>query len=71
MNLLGPVLVRDLVSLIQHAEGDDTCQVLVFRSADPEHFISHVDVTRISEYRPRLPHSPASHRSVSCFAASA
>src|SRR3984957_8985250 len=51
MNLLGPELVRDLVSLIQHAEGDDGVQVLVFRSADPEYFISHVDVMRIAEYR--------------------
>jgi enoyl-CoA hydratase/carnithine racemase len=51
MNLLGPELVRDLVSLIQHAEADDGVQVLVFKSADPDYFISHVDVTRITEYR--------------------
>ena len=51
MNLLGPELVRDLVSLIQRAEADEAVQVLVFKSADPEYFISHVDVTRISEYR--------------------
>jgi hypothetical protein len=51
MNLLGPELVRDLVSLIQRAEADDTVQVLVFKSAHPDYFISHVDVTRISEYR--------------------
>jgi enoyl-CoA hydratase/carnithine racemase len=25
--------------------------VLVFRSADPDYFISHVDLTRIAEYR--------------------
>jgi enoyl-CoA hydratase/carnithine racemase len=51
MNLLGPELVRDLVSLIQAAEADDAVQVLVFTSADPDYFISHVDVTRIDEYR--------------------
>jgi enoyl-CoA hydratase/carnithine racemase len=51
MNLLGTELVRDLVSLIQQAEADATCQVVVFASADPDYFISHVDVTRISEYR--------------------
>src|ERR1700752_1866488 len=51
MNLLGPELVRDLVSLIQQAEADDTVQVLVFKSADPDYFISHVDVTQIKEYR--------------------
>jgi enoyl-CoA hydratase/carnithine racemase len=51
MNLLGPELVRDLVSLIQSAEADDAVQVIVFESADPAYFISHVDVTRIKEYR--------------------
>jgi enoyl-CoA hydratase/carnithine racemase len=51
MNLLGPELVRDLVSLIQRAEADDAVRVLVFRSADPDYFISHVDLTRIAEYR--------------------
>jgi enoyl-CoA hydratase/carnithine racemase len=51
MNLLGPELVRDLVSLIQRAEADRTIQVLVFKSEDPDYFISHVDVTRIAEYR--------------------
>ncbi|MGH9968380.1 MAG: enoyl-CoA hydratase/isomerase family protein [Pyrinomonadaceae bacterium] len=51
MNLFGPELVRDLVSLIQQAEADGAVQVLVFKSADPEYFISHVDVTRIKENR--------------------
>src|SRR6201987_645566 len=51
MNLLGPELVRDLVSLIQGAEADDAIKVLVFKSADPDYFISHVDVTQIKEYR--------------------
>ncbi|HEV7607163.1 MAG TPA: enoyl-CoA hydratase/isomerase family protein [Steroidobacteraceae bacterium] len=51
MNLLGPELVRDLVALIQRAEADDTLRVLVFKSADPDYFISHVDVTRFKDYR--------------------
>jgi enoyl-CoA hydratase/carnithine racemase len=51
MNLLGPELVRDLVSFIDRAEGDNAVRVLVFKSADPDYFISHVDVTRIGEYR--------------------
>jgi len=51
MNLEGPELIRDLVSLIQQAETDDTVQVIVFKSADPDNFISHVDVTRIKENR--------------------
>jgi enoyl-CoA hydratase/carnithine racemase len=51
MNLLGPELVRDLASLIQRAEADDALTVLVVTSADSDYFISHVDVTRIAEYR--------------------
>ena len=51
MNLLGPELVRDLVSLIQQAEADEGIKVLVFKSADPDYFIPHVDVTKIKEYR--------------------
>jgi len=51
MNLLGPELVRDLVSLIQRAEADDAVKVLVFKSADADYFISHVDLTKIKEYR--------------------
>ena len=51
MNLLGPELIRDLVALIQAAEADPAVQVVVFGSADPDYFISHVDVTRIREVR--------------------
>jgi len=51
MNLHGPELVHDVVSLIQWAEADKTVKVLVFKSADPDYFISHVDVTRIKENR--------------------
>jgi enoyl-CoA hydratase/carnithine racemase len=51
MNLLGPELVRDLVSLIQQAEADDAVSVIVFKSGDPDYFISHVDLKRIAEYR--------------------
>ena len=51
MNLLGPELVRDLVFLIQRAEADDAVRVLVFKSADPDYFISHVDLTKVTEYR--------------------
>src|SRR5882724_10629590 len=51
MNLQGPELVRDLISLIKRAEADDAVQVIVFKSADPDYFISHVDVTRIKENR--------------------
>jgi enoyl-CoA hydratase/carnithine racemase len=51
MNLLGPELVRDLVSLIRHTEDDESLKVVVFKSTDQDYFISHVDLTRVSEYR--------------------
>lgn len=51
MNLQGPELIRDLISLIQQAEANETIKVVVFKSADPDYFISHVDVTRIKENR--------------------
>jgi enoyl-CoA hydratase/carnithine racemase len=51
MNLLGPRLVRDLVSLIKQVEVDESTKVIVFKSADPDYFIAHVDVTQIKEYR--------------------
>lgn len=51
INLMGPELISDLVSLIKGAEANETIQVLVFRSADPDYFISHVDVTRVKENR--------------------
>lgn len=51
MNLNGPDLVGDLISLIQQTEADNGIKVLVFKSADPDYFIAHVDVTRIKEIR--------------------
>jgi enoyl-CoA hydratase/carnithine racemase len=51
MNLLGSKLVRDLVSLIQRAEADEGVKVLVLKSAGADYFISHVDLTKIDEYR--------------------
>jgi enoyl-CoA hydratase/carnithine racemase len=47
MNLLGP----ELVSLIQSAEADAGTKVLVFGSEDPDYFISHVDLTKVPQYR--------------------
>jgi len=51
MNLLGPELVRDLVSLIRLGEEDPAIGVVVLKSADPDYFISHVDLNHIAEYR--------------------
>ena len=51
MNLLGPELVRDMVTLIELMDKGEPHKVVVFRSADPDFFISHVDVHQIAAYR--------------------
>jgi enoyl-CoA hydratase/carnithine racemase len=68
MNLLGPDLVRDLVSLIQSAEADNSVKVLVFTSADPDYFISHADLTRVAEYRAEAARLTGEESSLPCSA---
>ena len=50
MNLIGPELVRDLVTLLSDLESDEDTRVMVLESADPEYFVPHVDLTRVAEY---------------------
>lgn len=51
MNLIGPALIRDFVKLITMLDRGEPYRAVVFKSADPDYFIAHVDVTRIPEYR--------------------
>jgi enoyl-CoA hydratase/carnithine racemase len=51
MNMLGPEMVRDLVALITLLDRGEPYKVVVFKSADPDFFISHVDVNKIADYR--------------------
>jgi enoyl-CoA hydratase/carnithine racemase len=51
MNLIGPALIRDLVSLIELLDTGEPYKVAVFKSADRDFFIPHVDVTKVKEYR--------------------
>ena len=50
LNLIGPELVRDLVSLLGEVESDADTRVVVLASADPEYFVAHVDLTKVAEY---------------------
>lgn len=50
MNLIGPELVRDLVSLVMELESDEGIGVMVLESADPDYFVPHVDLTKVAEY---------------------
>jgi enoyl-CoA hydratase/carnithine racemase len=48
MNLIGPELVRDLVRLLGEADSGPGARVMVLESADPEYFVSHVDLTKVA-----------------------
>jgi enoyl-CoA hydratase/carnithine racemase len=50
MNLVGPELVRDLVTVLSELESDANIRVMVLESADPDYFIPHVDLTKVAEY---------------------
>jgi enoyl-CoA hydratase/carnithine racemase len=51
LNMIGPALVSDLISLIELLDRGEPYRVVVFSSSDPDFFISHADVTKIAEYR--------------------
>jgi enoyl-CoA hydratase/carnithine racemase len=50
INMIGPELVRDLVTLLDRLTRTTEVRVVVFDSADPDFFISHVDLTKVAEY---------------------
>src|SRR5580692_3841722 len=50
MNLIGPELVHDLVSLFRELESGQETRVVVLESANPEYFVPHVDLTKVAEY---------------------
>jgi enoyl-CoA hydratase/carnithine racemase len=50
MNLIGPELVHDLVTLLGTLESDLVTRVVVLESADPDYFIPHVDLKKVAEY---------------------
>ncbi|MEU0794233.1 enoyl-CoA hydratase/isomerase family protein [Amycolatopsis sp. NPDC005961] len=50
LNLVGPELVRDLVSLVLSLPERPEVRVVVFGSADREYFLPHVDLTKVPQY---------------------
>ncbi|SEO46413.1 enoyl-CoA hydratase/isomerase family protein [Actinacidiphila rubida] len=50
INLIGPELVRDLVTLLGDLAQPGSPRVVVFDSADPDFFIPHVDLTKVPAY---------------------
>ena len=49
INLFDPGVFAALRVLLDQVEADENVQVLVFDSADPDYYISHLDVDRVSE----------------------
>lgn len=49
INLFGPTFVRDLAGLIDLVKDNDALKVVVFKSADPEYFIAHVNMATRAE----------------------
>jgi enoyl-CoA hydratase/carnithine racemase len=49
INLFDPDMVAELAKLVDRLEADDRVKVVVFDSADPDYFISHVDLLRVAE----------------------
>jgi enoyl-CoA hydratase/carnithine racemase len=50
INLIDERFVADLIALLDDTEADGSARVVVFRSADQDFFIPHVDVQRIAQY---------------------
>jgi enoyl-CoA hydratase/carnithine racemase len=50
MNLIGPEVVRDLVTLLDALYQPADIRVVVFDSADHDFLFPHVDVTKVAEY---------------------
>ncbi len=63
INLIGPELVRDLVTVLSELESDAAIRVVVLASADPEYFVAHVDLTKVREYDGRGGGHPRRRRS--------
>jgi enoyl-CoA hydratase/carnithine racemase len=49
LNLIGPEMVRDIVTLILHLESHDDVSVVVFDSSSPDFFSAHVDMRRATQ----------------------
>ena len=54
INLFDPEVFAALRLLLDQVESDETVRVLVFDSADPDYYISHLDVARVEEV-PAIP----------------
>lgn len=50
LNIFDPEMTEELTDLIEQLENDEAVKVVVFDSANPDYFISHVDLVRAAEF---------------------
>ena len=50
INIITPALYQELVGLVAELKDDDSLTVIVFKSADPDFFIAHYDVSNILKF---------------------
>ena len=48
INIITPALYQELVSLVAELKDDDALTVIVFKSADPDFFLAHYDVSSVT-----------------------
>ncbi len=58
LNLVGAEFMIALLQWLPEAEADDAVRVVVFRSADPDYFLMHGDVTHLVDSVPELGDGP-------------
>ena len=55
VNVIGPDMIRDLKELLTELESNETVNVVVFDSADPDFFLAHYDLAANPEVAEALP----------------
>jgi len=50
VNLINSLFVEDMVKFFEEVKSDDDVRVIVFQSADPDIFISHYDVSALTDF---------------------
>lgn len=55
VNVIGPDMIRDLKQLLTELESNDTVNVVVFDSADPDFYLAHYDLAANPEVAEALP----------------
>jgi enoyl-CoA hydratase/carnithine racemase len=58
LNLIGPVMVMELQTLLSEIEKDNLVAVVVFETANPHYFLAHWDIAADPAQVDNLPKAP-------------